>query len=182
LATAIGPNFDNDSADDPAVVSFDVVWSGPITRRVSVSDGTLGNDYAGNYVENQLTVTWSGTNLATGFSFTSNPGTFATSFFDGGFAELGKERNGIFFDTSSADTANRVQAGADAMLAWAANPASAGTALVTPPIAAGPGALTDANSQEVQAAPDPVQPPAGPTDAVIDQLFADLSGGRWEIL
>ena len=29
LANAIGPNFNNDMADDPAVVSFDVVWSGP---------------------------------------------------------------------------------------------------------------------------------------------------------
>jgi hypothetical protein len=183
LANAIGPNFDNDSADDPAVVSFDVVWSGPITRRVSVTDGTLDNNYAGNYVENQVTVTWSGTNLATGFSFTSNPGTFATSFFDGGFAELGKEQNGIFFDSSSTDTANRVQAGADALVAWAANPASTGTALVTPPIAPGPAALTDTGSEPVHAAPDPVQPLAGAGhDRVIDQLFADLSDGPWEML
>ena len=29
VANAIGPNFNNDMADDPAVVSFDVVWSGP---------------------------------------------------------------------------------------------------------------------------------------------------------
>jgi hypothetical protein len=94
LANATGANFQ--TAFDPAVVSFDVVWSGPITRRVHVRDGTLGNNYAGEYVENQVTVSWSGKNLATGFSFTSNPGTFATSFRDGGFAELGHERNGIF--------------------------------------------------------------------------------------
>jgi hypothetical protein len=99
LANAIGPNFDNEAFNDAAMVSFDVVWSSPITRRVSVTDGTLGNNYAGNYVENQVTVSWSGTNLATGFSFTANPGTFATSFFDGGFAELGHESNGIFFPT-----------------------------------------------------------------------------------
>jgi hypothetical protein len=104
LANAIGPNFDNDSADDPAVVSFDVVWSKPITRQIDVTNGTLGNNYSGNYVEDQVTVTWTGTNLATGFSFTSDPGTFATSFFDGGFAELAKEQNGIFDASDSSAT------------------------------------------------------------------------------
>jgi hypothetical protein len=107
LANAIGPNFDNPATQDDAVVSFDVVWSTPITRRIGVTNGTLGNNYTGNYVENQVTVTWSGTNLATGFSFTSNPGTFATSFFDGGFAELAQEQNGIFdtSDSSATDSA-----------------------------------------------------------------------------
>jgi hypothetical protein len=95
LANATGSNFDNPNFFDPAVVSFDVVWSGPITRRVSVPNGTQGNNYAGEYVENQVTVTWSGANLATGFSFTANPGTFATSP-RGAFAELGHEQNGIF--------------------------------------------------------------------------------------
>jgi hypothetical protein len=100
---SLGPNWQ--TAFDPGVVSFDVVWSGPITRRLSVLDGTLGNNYAGNYVENQVTVTWSGTNLTTGFSFTANPGTLATSFFDGGFAELGHETNGIFFPTGGVGSA-----------------------------------------------------------------------------
>jgi hypothetical protein len=103
LANATGANFQ--TAFDPAVVSFDVVWDRPITRRVSVPDGTLGNHYAGEYVEDQVTVTWSGKNLATGFSFTSNPGTFATSSFDGGFAELGHERNGAFFGEGGDDDA-----------------------------------------------------------------------------
>jgi hypothetical protein len=104
LANAIGPNFDNPATQDDAVVSFDVVWSKPITRRIDVTNGTLGNNYAGNYVEDQVTVTWTGTNLATGFSFTSDPGTFATSFFDGGFAELAHEQNGIFDATDSSAT------------------------------------------------------------------------------
>jgi hypothetical protein len=91
------PNALADGPSDPATVSFDVVWSTPITRRVNVLDGTLGNNYAGNYVENAVTVTWSGKNLATGFTFTANPGTLATSSVDGGFAELGHERNGRFF-------------------------------------------------------------------------------------
>jgi hypothetical protein len=91
------PNALAEGPSDPATVSFDVVWSSPITRRVHVLDGTLGNNYAGNYVENAVTVTWSGKNLATGFTFTANPGTFATSFLHDGFAELGHERNGRFF-------------------------------------------------------------------------------------
>lgn len=89
---------------DPSVVSFDVVWDRPITRRVHVADGTLGNHYAGDYVENQVTVTWSGTNLKEGFTFTASPGTFATSAVDGGFAELGHERNGTFFPSSDSLT------------------------------------------------------------------------------
>jgi hypothetical protein len=97
---ALGRNWQKDF--DPGTVSFDVVWSGPITRQVSVPNGTLGNNYAGDYVENQVTVTWSGTNQTTGFSFTANPGTFATSSFDGGFAELGQEQNGSFFSSGDA--------------------------------------------------------------------------------
>src|SRR5262249_34137319 len=150
LANAIGPNFDNEAFNDPAVVSFDVIWSSPVTRRVSVTDGTLGNHFAGEFVENQVTVTWSGTNLATGFSFTSNPGTLATSFVDGGFSELGKEQNGVFFDSGSTDTANMVQALAvfpQAPVVWPANSASTGRALVTPPTAAGPAASTVTGSQ-----------------------------------
>jgi hypothetical protein len=68
---------------------------------VSVTDGTNGNHYAGDYVENQATVTWSGTNLATGFTFTSNPGDFSTSVPGRAFAELGHEGNGSFFDAGS---------------------------------------------------------------------------------
>jgi hypothetical protein len=130
-AFALGPN-------DPAVVSFDVVWSGPITRRVSVLDGTLGNNYAGEYVENQVTVTWSGTNLATGFSFTSNPGTFATSSVDGGFAELGHERNGIFFPPggSGGGGSGGGGSGDDPLPPAFAVPAQQGGTLAAPPVSA----------------------------------------------
>ena len=106
-ANALGKNWQ--TASDPAVVSFDVVWSGPITRRLSVLNGTLGNHYAGDYVENQATVTWSGTNLKTGFMFTSNPGTRATSSFDGGFVELGHEQNGSFFPSDSSGPGSSVR-------------------------------------------------------------------------
>jgi hypothetical protein len=95
IPTALGPNFE--SAEAPAVVSFDAVWSGPITRRLSVTDSADVDQFTGQYEENQATVTWSGTNLATGFSFTANPGDFSTSAPGRAFAELAQEQNGAFF-------------------------------------------------------------------------------------
>jgi len=175
---ALGPHFD--TGFDPGVVSFDVVWNGPITREVTVPRGTLGNEYAGKYVEYQTSVTWSGTNLKTGFSFTANPGTFETSFFDGGFAELGIERNGIFLSSNSTDTGESLRA--DAVLTHALavstpTPASATTALLPPQVAAGSAAIT-ASSRAVQNVSGPVQPPAGSAQAqAIDQLFTDLGSG-----
>jgi hypothetical protein len=79
---------------DPATVSFDVVWTRPVTDRVHVRHGTLGNVFSGDYKEYQATVTWSARNTATGFRFTSDPGDFSTSV--DAFAELGRERNGTF--------------------------------------------------------------------------------------
>jgi hypothetical protein len=95
IPIALGPNFE--TAEAPAVVSFDVVWSGPITRNLSVTDSTDSDQFTGQFEENQATVTWSGTNLATGFSFTANPGDFSTSVPGRAFAELAREQNGIFF-------------------------------------------------------------------------------------
>jgi hypothetical protein len=104
IPIALGPNFQ--TAFDPAVVSFDVVWGGPITRSLSVTDSTHLDQFSGQYLENQATVTWSGTNLATGFSFTANPGDLSTSAPGRGFAEIGQEQNGIFFSSdSSTDSA-----------------------------------------------------------------------------
>jgi hypothetical protein len=178
LPNALGPNFDNPAAYDPSVVSFDVVWSAPISRRVSVANGTLGDNYTGDYVENQVTVTWSGTNLATGFSFTANPGTLATSSVDGGFAELGHEQNGSFFSDAPGKAA---PAGADAVLTQAltasrAAPTSVGATLVaTSQRAARIAAIATGSDKPVQAAPASVQPPAGAGHApAIDYLFAAL--------
>lgn len=100
---SIGPQWQ--TAYVPATVSFDVVWSGPVTRRVNVKD--TANDFAGEFNENQATVTWSAKSNS-GFSFTSNPGNFSTSLPEvpgvngvtaplNFFAELGHEGNGIFF-------------------------------------------------------------------------------------
>ena len=177
LANAIGPNFENPATEDDAVVSFDVVWSAPITRRLDVPNGTLGNNYSGEFVENQVTVSWSGTNLATGFTFTSNPGTFATSFFDGGFAELGHEGNGIFDPGSSDDAAV-----ARALVASPATPASTASSLPPSRLAAGPiatSAITVPTAQN--AAPGPTAPQAGAAQAsVVDQLVAILGGSTAE--
>jgi hypothetical protein len=66
--------------------SFDIRWSGPVTKRGKVT--TPGT--AGELVESSATMTWSGSN-AQGFSFVSDP-TPTTSV----FAQLGRVRNGAF--------------------------------------------------------------------------------------
>jgi hypothetical protein len=167
------------TAFNPGVVSFDVVWSTPITRRLNVPNGTLGNNYAGEYVENQASVTWSGTNLATGFTFTSNPGTLATSSFDGGFVELGHEGNGIF-GPASTDSA----AVARSLVAVPAGPGSSAIPLAPPLELSGGAAATATSTVQVsQPAPGLVPPPAGAAHPpAIDQLFADLSGALSETI
>jgi hypothetical protein len=90
------PNALRDGHEVDATVSFTVVWSGPVTRRVSVTDGTNGDQFAGEFAENHVTVTWSGSNEL-GFSFHSNPGNLSTSVPGRGFAEVGHVRNGLFF-------------------------------------------------------------------------------------
>jgi hypothetical protein len=89
------PNALADGSEVDATASFDVVWSGPVTRRLNVPDGTNGDRFAGEFVENQASVTWSGSNEL-GFRFTANPGDFSTTARGRAFAELGHERNGIF--------------------------------------------------------------------------------------
>jgi hypothetical protein len=96
---SLGPNWQ--TAYVPATVSLDVVWTGPVTRRVTVVDAT--DQFAGTFNESQAVVTWSAQSTS-GFSFISNPGDSSTStpgapnisttYF---FAEIGHEKNGIFF-------------------------------------------------------------------------------------
>jgi hypothetical protein len=96
------PNASIPGNEVDATISFDVVWNGPITRRVNVSDAA--NGFTGSYVENQATINWSASN-SQGFSFVANPGSFATSVPEAGpFAELGHEQNGIFFSSGSSST------------------------------------------------------------------------------
>jgi hypothetical protein len=82
----------------PATISFDVVWNSPVTQRINIRNGTNGNQFAGQFLENEATVSWSARN-ASGFSFRSNVGDFSTSVKR--FAELGQERNGSFFQPDS---------------------------------------------------------------------------------
>jgi hypothetical protein len=100
-------NFPNGLADGhevDATVSFDVVWGGPVTRRVEVEHGTNGDRFSGEFVEDHATVTWSGSNEL-GFHFHSNPGDFSTSAPGRAFAELGHERNGAFVEEGEDDDA-----------------------------------------------------------------------------
>jgi hypothetical protein len=97
---SLGPNWQ--TAYVPARVSFDIVWSRSIDRRVTVRDET--DQFGGTFAENHdATVSWSARSTS-GFRFdslsgdlsTSTPGTpdITTTYF---FAEVGFERNGIFF-------------------------------------------------------------------------------------
>ncbi|HEY3209862.1 MAG TPA: hypothetical protein VGL18_08715 [Actinomycetota bacterium] len=72
-----------------ATVSFDMRWTGG-GGHVKVRDHT--NDFGGRYVEGTATIEWSGVN-AKGEFFQSDPANTSVSH----FAEVGKERNGIFF-------------------------------------------------------------------------------------
>jgi hypothetical protein len=81
-----------------ATVSFDVVWHGPVTNQVNVKDATAG--FAGTFSQDYATVTWSASSTRpagnANFTFTSNPGDFATSqaFAPGNyFVQLASERN-----------------------------------------------------------------------------------------
>ena len=73
----------------PANVNYEVRWSGPISRLVSVRD--TDHTFRGQFMENTASLTWSASRL--GFTFASDPATTSTSL----FAQLGQESNGIFF-------------------------------------------------------------------------------------
>jgi hypothetical protein len=77
-----------DPVSVPAVVSFDIDWSGPVTDRMHVEDPDEG--FEGQFVLNQATMTWSAES-DDGFRFVSDPSPTTSAF-----AMLGKERNGVF--------------------------------------------------------------------------------------
>jgi hypothetical protein len=81
-------NVVNALQDGPSVeasVSFDATWSG-VDERVKIRNHDA--DFGGEFIHNMATLTWSASEA--GFSFTSNP-------LDSDFAEIGHERNGVFF-------------------------------------------------------------------------------------
>jgi hypothetical protein len=73
----------------PATVNYQVRWSGPISRLVSVAD--KDHSFRGQFMENTASLTWSASRL--GFTFASDPANTSKSL----FAQLGQESNGIFF-------------------------------------------------------------------------------------
>jgi hypothetical protein len=79
----------------PGTVSFKVIWSG-VQQRVNIrnADPVYGG-FAGEFVRNIAQMEWSAT--LGGFHFVSDPlGTSSSAF-----AEIGHERNGVFFPLGS---------------------------------------------------------------------------------
>jgi hypothetical protein len=81
-AVALGPAI-------PAAVSYELRWSGPISREVSVRDPDQG--FRGLFKENNVSLAWSASRA--GFKFVSDAANTSKSV----FAQLGRESNGIFF-------------------------------------------------------------------------------------
>lgn len=84
--------FGGGPAPTPGNVSFRVVWSGVLDRvTIRNSDPVFGG-FGGSFVYNTAQMEWTG---AVGdYSFVSGPLASSSS----GFAELGQERNGSFFE------------------------------------------------------------------------------------
>jgi hypothetical protein len=81
-------NVINALQDGPSVearVAFNISWSGA-DERVQIRNRTTG--FAGTYVRNAATLVWSAS--TSGFSFQADP-------LVSRFAEIGQERNGLFF-------------------------------------------------------------------------------------
>ncbi|HZD68824.1 MAG TPA: hypothetical protein VFA45_07880 [Actinomycetes bacterium] len=76
-------------ASDPAVVSFDMRWSGA-GQRVAQTDGST---FSFDSVINSATIAWSAKNLTTGMRFQSDPASTSETE----FAAVGHEKNGVFF-------------------------------------------------------------------------------------
>jgi len=83
--------FGGGPAPIPGSVSFKIAWSG-VKERVNIknTDPVYGG-FAGEFVRNNAQMEWTAT--VGDFQFVSAP--LATS--SSAFAEIGKERNGIFF-------------------------------------------------------------------------------------
>ena len=77
-----------DPVSVPAVCSFDISWTGPVTDRSAVN-GPSGS--SGTLVMCEATMQWSASN-ASGFRFATDPNAATTSV----FAQLGKVSNGVF--------------------------------------------------------------------------------------
>ena len=72
----------------PATVSFAVHWGGPGTQ-ITLRDPV--NGFTGNFIENSASLVWSASSA--GLLYASGPENTSISI----FAEVGHERNGLFF-------------------------------------------------------------------------------------
>jgi hypothetical protein len=207
FSSSVGPNWQTDYFN--ATVSFDVVWSGPVTRQVDVKDAADG--FAGHFNEDQATVTWSARSDS-GFSFRSIQGDISTSVPGNFFAQVGHERNGVFFPTpagggsgrDSALTTGTVGAVAlgspgeshvsrtdlaalglaHALVNASSTPAATGSTLM-PPRAGADGAASPVtgNGDSMPFTSAPPLLTAVAHHRAVDQPFADLTGGTpWDDL
>jgi hypothetical protein len=83
-----------DGPSVPATVSYHLRWSG-VSRRVKTRDKT--NKFVGNFIEDTATIRWSARRR--GFKFVSAHTNTSTTV----FAQIGRERNGVFFDDDDDD-------------------------------------------------------------------------------
>jgi hypothetical protein len=75
----------------PGSVSFTVIWSGVDERLNIRNDDPVYGGFAGTFIRNTAQMDWTAT--VGDFTFVSDP--LATS--SSSFAEIGQERNGVFF-------------------------------------------------------------------------------------
>jgi hypothetical protein len=86
-----------------ATVSYTIRWSG-VNARLDIIDfeniGLATNHrFAGRFIEDTATVEWSVSVPSMNFAFHSDPAASSSSV----FAEIGRERNGVFFREGQSD-------------------------------------------------------------------------------
>jgi hypothetical protein len=72
----------------PATVSFDIEWSGAISREKVTNEA---ENFTGQFIETGATISWSASEA--GFSFASEAPNAARNV----YSVIGRERNGVFF-------------------------------------------------------------------------------------
>ena len=80
----------SDGASVEAEVSFDVRWSSPMGR-ARIRNAAADQRFTGLFSQTNASVEWSAE--AEGFEFNSDPASSSTVV----YAEVGEERNGVFF-------------------------------------------------------------------------------------
>ncbi len=86
-----------------AIVSYTIRWSG-VNARLDIvdfenTDLTTNHRFAGRFIEDAATVEWSVSVPSMNFAFHSDPAASSSTV----FAEIGRERNGVFFLEGQSD-------------------------------------------------------------------------------